>query len=114
ATLYPYEQGFAPFSGYADWYQRAYRFTPTEGDLARASADYFRSSPIPPDPSYLAPDVAQAIFEPTPPPSVIVPGRTPAAAGGAARPRVERPSAPPLNASPGRATVYRGAPGELP
>jgi hypothetical protein len=108
-TLYPYQQGFSPFSGYADWYERVYDFVPTERDLARAAVQYFRSSPIPADPSYIAPAVSQALYAPT----VLVPGARPAsqpaaAAGGVTRPKVEVPQTPPPPTSPRGPAVYRG------
>ncbi|MFO0909298.1 MAG: hypothetical protein U0794_13260 [Isosphaeraceae bacterium] len=64
-ATHPYAQGFSPFSGYADWYRRTYGFTPTNRELAQATRQYFQSSVIPPSPSYLAPRVAQAYYQPT-------------------------------------------------
>jgi hypothetical protein len=112
STLYTYQQGFAPFSGFAPWYERTYNFTPTERELAVASGRYFRSSPIPPDPRYLAPAVAEALYAPRTLTVGAVPIPTrPAAALDATKPRVDMPQNPPGNAVPRRASIYRGPAG---
>src|SRR5262249_233829 len=67
APLYKYREGFPPFSGFSEYYERRFRFIPPEQDVARAAVDYFRSSPIPPDPRYIAPAVSQALYNPTQP-----------------------------------------------
>jgi hypothetical protein len=110
APLYNYREGFSPFSGYSGYYERRFRFTPTEQDVARAAVMYFRSSPIPADPRYIAPAVSQALYNPTVP----LPASPPATAARPAappvdptRPKVVVPAARPLNAGLGRAMIYR-------
>lgn len=105
--LQPYAQGFSPFAGYAPWFQKEHRFTPSRRDLVEASGLYFRSSPIPPDPRYLAPGVAQALYGPAPPAQPVGPRTlTPAAA---VAPRLELPKPPeqPVNR---RTVLYRFGP----
>ena len=107
-TLYPYQNGFSPFSGYSDWYRRTYGVVPDERNLAAAATSYFRSSPIPADPRYLAPAVGQAIFSPTA--AVFQPlptERRSTAIPGPSSPKVyeARPRAVP--ASPRRTLIYR-------
>jgi hypothetical protein len=41
--VYPYAEGFSPYSGYANWYKRTNNFRPTEDDVKRATQMYFRS-----------------------------------------------------------------------
>jgi hypothetical protein len=109
ARLYPYQEGFSPFSGYADWYQKKYGVVPDEDNLAGAAEAYFRSSPIPPDPRYLAPDVSAAIYNPTTSTASAPTGRTTSApVVDPTRPRVALPPPPAPRRSPGRAVIYRG------
>ncbi len=110
--LHSYAQGFSPFSGYASWYQQANHFTPTGRDLSAATTQYFRSSPIPADPRYLAPEVSRAYYAPPAAPTVISarPATRQAAANPAA-PRVETPGTPARNAPAARGPViYRFLP----
>lgn len=100
--LYPYAQGFSPFAGYSDWYKEANNFEPGRRDLAAAAGQYFRSSPIPADPRYLAPSVAEALYAPEP----TVPAASRRAAARPAAPRLEvpRPESVPRER---RTVVYR-------
>jgi hypothetical protein len=108
ARLYPYQDGFSPFSGYADWYQRTYGVVPDENNLAGAAAAYFWSSPIPPDPRYLAPAVSNALYNPT---TTTASGPTTTApVADPTRPRVVLPLPPSPRRQPGRVVIYRGVP----
>ena len=106
--LYPYQQGFSPYSGYASWYQKTYGVVPDERNLSSAARAYFRSSPIPASPRYVAPAVTEAlnprIISPTAIPSTT---RTTQSLIDPAQPRQVRPatSSPPRRAR--RITIYR-------
>lgn len=73
-ALYPYAEGFSPYSGFADWYQSTYNFTPTRDQIITARTMFFESAPRPPD-GVLPP------LPPAPPPATVV----------VARSRVRRP-----------------------
>ncbi len=45
STLYPYDQGFTPYAGYAEWYKKTYNVTPTRPMVANADNRFFRSAP---------------------------------------------------------------------
>jgi hypothetical protein len=104
ASLRPYDQGFSPFSGYGSWYLRANNFTPTDRDLTGATARYFKSSPIPPRPRYMAPAVAGAYYAP---PKVASSRNATPARPKAAQPRLEVPKAPTTAPKPRGTVVYR-------
>ncbi len=47
-TLYPYVEGFSPYSGFAPWYARTYEIVPNR-EVAQGARDaFFRSAPYPP------------------------------------------------------------------
>lgn len=105
ATL-PYQEGFSPFSGYADWYVKAHGIKPTAEDIARATRQYFRSSPIPPNPKYLAPSVNAALAEvANASQSRLTPQK---ARSTPARPQVLRPSQNGPARPPGKVVIRRG------
>ncbi len=48
-VLHPYEQGFSPYSGFSNWYVRAYGVDPSREVVQRSRALFFRSAPRPPE-----------------------------------------------------------------
>jgi len=104
-TLYRYDQGFSPLSGYAGWYERTYNFKPTDDNIASARTDFFRSAPRSAYVAYLTP-LQTTTPAPVPPPSasvratefkMVVPGKP------------DEPAPPPgaaPDAKPKRVAVY--------
>lgn len=102
APLRQYEQGFSPYSGYANWYKQTYGVDPTEKQLAQASAAYFRSSPVGPNVRTLAPSVSQAIAAQS------APAARRTAAAAKARTATETLPPPRVVRTPNGPTLYRG------
>ena len=93
-TLYPYEEGFSPYSGYSAWYQQAHGLVPTRSDVVRGRDTFFRSAPRPP-----------AGVLPPLPPAVVTPPRV-----VAVRPNAQPRPAPVQVLTPGRAGGAASAP----
>jgi hypothetical protein len=104
-ALYPYEEGFSAYSGYADWYKEVNDFEPTPEDIERAKILFLRSGapavnviPTPETPSTTVP----------PPPQPRVPP------GPQARPgKIETPEKARQPLAPGRIPIYRGRAGGM-
>lgn len=100
-NVYPYDQGFSPLSGYADWYRQTYRFTPDDDQILNARREFFRSAPFV---SYV-----RAL-----PPLSGIPGTASSVQAAPARratedarPKVVKPQAVPAPARSNRAIIYR-------
>jgi hypothetical protein len=99
-ALYPFAEGFSPYSGFAPWYEKTYGVEGTREQIERARVLFFRSAPTPP-PGVLPPlppsrlvAISSAPSQPSPrqagtPFKVVVPG-------------------PATALPPGQVPVYRG------
>ncbi|MGE3818990.1 MAG: hypothetical protein AB7I30_06105, partial [Isosphaeraceae bacterium] len=115
-TTYPYQEGFSPYSGYADWYVKANGIKPSAEDVVAATRAFFRSSPIPPNPAYLAPSVNAAFAEVAekanrPPARPIVRAKAHPKAK-VVRSRTAEPRPPASMTRTGRVVIHRGVGGQ--
>jgi hypothetical protein len=108
--VFPYAEGFSPYSGYADWFKKTYNFEPTRAQLERAVSMYFRSGgprvgvidparAASPSPAQTAPKQPRPVL-----PSRGQRFRAESATGGSGT-AVSEPHAP-------RIKIYRGTPGD--
>jgi hypothetical protein len=103
--VYPYAEGFSPYSGYADWYLRAHHYRPTEKQVERAIDMYFRSG----GPRVNVIDPAAAALTRTAPAPSATSSPTPRPRADPPTMRVYVPAGAKGPAARG-ITVYRGAP----
>jgi hypothetical protein len=111
--VFPYAEGFSPYSGFADWYKKTYNFEPTKAQIEQAMRMYFRSG----GPRVGAIDPAAAagaqaeVVRAFPSPAASTRSARGGATSGAARtstkPRVDAPGAVRGGQAP-RTRIYRG------
>jgi hypothetical protein len=103
-TVYPYAEGFSPYSGFSSWYVRSYNVDATREVVQQARTLFFRSAPRPPD----------GVLPPLPPPRIVPAFRsTPLLANGSSL-KGDVPGQPPIGPPQAMIPIYRSSVPGLP